>query len=36
MTEQKPPMNWPTAITLVALFATFAAVVWALAYVITS
>lgn len=36
MTEQRPPLNWPTAVVIVALFATFAAVVWAVAYMVAS
>lgn len=36
MTGQKEPLNWPTAVVLVALFALFAALVWAVAYMVAS
>lgn len=36
MSEQKEPMNWPTAVVLVALFGMVAGVVWAIAYMIAS
>lgn len=36
MSEQKVPLNWPTAIVLVGFFAAIVGVVWAIAYMITS